>query len=92
MGVAFGGFKGVKTFPYRLPELLAAVPSHPVYICEGEKDVENLRERGLVASSNPMGAGKWHDEYSEWFRRRDCIALGDNDDSGRDHQQVVARS
>ena len=36
------GLKGVKTFPYRLPELLAADPSHPVYICEGEKDVDNL--------------------------------------------------
>src|SRR6516164_2307601 len=34
---------------YRLPELLAAPPGSTVFIAEGEKDVDNLRARGLIA-------------------------------------------
>jgi hypothetical protein len=43
--------------PYRLPELLAADPNDPVFICEGEKDVDNVRNLGLVATTNSGGAG-----------------------------------
>src|SRR5689334_2239134 len=30
-----------------------------VYVCEGEKDVHALESIGLVATTSPMGAGKW---------------------------------
>src|SRR5262249_43959922 len=39
--------------PYRLPELLAAPASEPVWICEGEKDTDNVTALGLVATTNP---------------------------------------
>ena len=46
--------------PYRLPELLEAIASdHPVFIVEGEKDVENLLKFGVAATCNAGGALKW---------------------------------
>ncbi len=44
---------------YRLPELLAADKAGWVFVCEGEKDVDNVRALGLTATCNPGGAGKW---------------------------------
>jgi hypothetical protein len=88
--------QGVETVLYRLPELLAADPAAIVWICEGEKDVENLTAKGLplklVATCNPMGAGKWRHRYSESLRGRHVIIIPDNDQPGRDHAQRVARS
>jgi putative DNA primase/helicase len=84
--------KGIEPTLYRLPELLAADPSATVYICEGEKDCDRLVTWGLVATTNPMGAGKWRDAYSEFLRGRDVVILADNDKPGRDHSQAVAAS
>src|SRR5262249_19596940 len=46
--------QGVPCVLYRLPELLAADPSLPVFVVEGEKDVDNLVRCGLIATTNPM--------------------------------------
>lgn len=91
----------IRRVPYRLPELLAADPDQPIFVAEGEKDVENLRALGLVATTNPGGAaehkdktkpyrGKWRGEYNQHFRGRDAVVLPDNDDAGRDHAKDVA--
>jgi len=48
---------------FHLPRLLAD-PRKPVYMVEGEKDVLALEELGLVATTNPGGAGKWRPETS----------------------------
>ncbi|MEX0977795.1 MAG: hypothetical protein WDZ48_03025, partial [Pirellulales bacterium] len=50
--------KGVRVVPYRLPELLAQ-PDEPVFVVEGEKDVDNLGRIGVLATCNAGGAGKW---------------------------------
>ena len=51
---------------YRLPEVAEAVASdHPIFIAEGEKDVDALMGIGVTATCNPGGAGKWRDEYSQ---------------------------
>jgi len=79
----------VKRVLYHLPEVLAA---KSILIVEGEKDVETARERQLTATCNAGGAGKWHEEYSECFRRK-CIAIiADADEPGRNHAQAVAAS
>jgi putative DNA primase/helicase len=85
---------GVEQVLYRLPELLRADPSVPVYIPEGEKDVDNLIALGLVATCNPGGAGKgrWKPSFSELLRNRTVIVLPDNDETGRAHAERVARS
>ncbi len=81
---------GVRLVPYRLPELLKAPASHPVYVVEGEKDVERLADIGFVATTNPMGAGKWRPEYAAYLRGRDVVILPDNDAVGEEHAQAVA--
>jgi putative DNA primase/helicase len=83
---------GVRLVPYRLPELLAADPGFPVFIVEGEKDVDALRAVGVTATCNPMGALKWRDEYSDCLKGIDCVILPDNDDPGRQHAHLVAQS
>jgi len=82
---------GVPRVLYRLPELRAADPSTEVYVVEGEKDVETLRHLGLIATTNPQGAGKWRPELSEPLRGRDVVILPDNDEPGRKHADSVAR-
>jgi hypothetical protein len=81
---------GVIPVPYRLPDLL--IGGDPVFLVEGEKDVESLRTIGLTATTNPMGAGKWKSIYDRYFGGRDVIILPDNDEPGRNHAHQVARS
>lgn len=50
-----------------------------VFVVEGEKDVDNLAELGIVATCNPGGAGKWDDRYSELLRGKDVVLVPDND-------------
>lgn len=73
---------------YRLPELIAS--EGELYLCEGEKDADRLVESGLTATTCPMGAGKWRDEYSEWFKGRDVVIIPDKDQVGRDHSNNIA--
>lgn len=86
------GVEGVRRVLYRLPELLASDASVPVFVCEGEKDVDALTERGLVATTNPFGAEKWRDEYNEHLRGRNVVILPDNDEPGRNHAEKVSKS
>lgn len=83
---------GVRRVIYRLPELLVADPSATVFVCEGEKDADRLRELGLIATTNPQGAGKWREDYSHFLKGHEVVILPDNDDAGRNHAQAVAHS
>lgn len=74
---------------YRLPEIVAA---DTVYIVEGEKDVERLRQLGLIATTSPMGAGKWRDEFGEALTGKHVVILPDNDEPGHTHAATVAIS
>ncbi len=66
---------GVRRILYRLPELLQANPDDWVFIVEGEKDVDRLYGEGLIATSCPMGAGKWDHNFSEFLNDRKLIAI-----------------
>jgi hypothetical protein len=91
-----GGFlnntKGVRKVLYRLPELLESDPSLTVFIVEGEKDVEALRDVGLVATCNTGGAGKWDETFSEYLQNRDAVLLPDNDPTGHSHMGRISNS
>ncbi len=65
--------------------------SKPIYLVEGEKDTDRLRSLGLVATTNPMGAGKWRDNYSKALRGADLIIIPDNDKPGRAHANHIAK-
>jgi hypothetical protein len=84
--------KGVRRVLYRLPEVIAA---QTVCVAEGEKDCDNLVKLGFVATTNPMGAGKWRDEYSETLRGKDVVVfgdVGDEDGAGEKHTNQVIES
>jgi hypothetical protein len=85
--------QGVRRVLYRLPQLRAAPHEQPVFVPEGEKDVDNLAKVGLLATTNACGAkSKWLPEYSESLRGRHVFIIPDNDDSGRDHAESVAQA
>lgn len=48
---------GVRRVLYRLPELIGADLTQPVFVAEGEKDVDRLWKGGLVATTNSGGQG-----------------------------------
>lgn len=68
-----------------------------VYICEGEKDVDALCSKGVIATCNFDGASKdkqapkWHAEYSPMFVGNDVVIVADNDDPGRAHARNIAQ-
>ena len=65
---------------YRLPEVLKAIKDgRPVFVCEGEKDCDNMAKLGYVATTNPMGAGKWHaGDYTPSLKGADLYIIPDN--------------
>jgi hypothetical protein len=80
---------GVQRTLYNAAEVAKA---EAVLVVEGEKDVESARKKGIVATCNPGGAGKWRDEYSEILRGKHVTIIPDNDEPGRKHAEAVATS
>jgi putative DNA primase/helicase len=82
--------QGVEPLPYRLPQVLKAiVRGDTVVIVEGEKDADNLAKIGIETSCNHGGAKKWRPELTPHFKDADVVLIGDNDQAGRDHVDVV---
>ena len=79
--------KDIEVIPYNLQSVTA---SDTVYFVEGEKDADALGKIGLTATCNPMGAGKWWDSLTPYFRDKAVIILPDNDEAGKAHAQLVA--
>jgi hypothetical protein len=77
---------------YRLPELIAANAEKPVFVVEGEKDVDRLQSIGVLATCNTGGAGKWKADHAAPLAGRNVIILPDNDDPGRKHAQQAYKS
>ncbi len=85
--------KGVQRVPYRLPDLVAGIAADRwIFVCEGEKDVEALRNEGFVATTNAGGAEKWPGDWAPRFKSAKVAILPDNDGPGRQHAQTVASS
>ncbi len=88
------GRNGAKRILYRLPELISAIkkwPKAPVYICEGEKDVDRCWNEDLIATCCVGGAGgAWLDRYTAELAGRHVAILPDNDDAGRQFADRVA--
>lgn len=80
--------KGAVRVPYMLHEILSR-PDEPVFVVEGEKDVHTLRVHGLLATTNAGGAGKWQEEWNEYFVGRRVILVPDMDEPGQQHVNKV---
>jgi len=84
--------QGVRLVPYRLPELIATPRDQLILVCGGEKDADRAHELGFTATTNPLGEGKWRDEYTEPLRGRAVAVVAHNDAPGRKHAEDVAHS
>jgi hypothetical protein len=75
---------------YRLPEVLQAPI---VFLVEGERDAETLREFGFVATTNAGGAkAAWLDSYTAALTGREVIVIPDRDADGRQWAAKVIRA
>lgn len=72
--------EGVPHRLYVAGELLGSV-----FVCEGEKDADNLHRLGFDAASGADGAGpgKWRKEYTQQLRGLHVCVFQDNDRVGR---------
>lgn len=77
----YGKAEGRKTL-YNLPELIRGVrEGYPVYYVEGEKDVNTLREMGLIATT-AGSSNDWEKEFARFFTGAKIVILADNDGPG----------
>lgn len=84
---------GVETVLYRLPAVLSAKQQGRwVFLCEGEKDADNLAAWGPCATTSPMGAGKWHDSYTATLEHANVCMIVDKDAAGRAHRDLVCKA
>lgn len=86
------GLDNTRRVLYRLPEIIAADPADPVYIVEGEKDADTLREHGIIATTSPQGASNWRPEYASALAGRSVVVLPDDDAPGRAYAAAVRES
>jgi AAA domain len=77
---------------YRLPGVLAAIADGAtIWVHEGEGCADAWAEAGHVSTTNPFGAGKWLDSYTESLRgARQIVIVADNDLPGYRHAADVA--
>lgn len=84
--------EGVDPIPYRLPGIMKhRNRKSPIFIAEGEKDVDTLTSLGVVATCNAGGAGKWKLEFRKYFYGYPVAIIPDNDEPGKKHALDVAR-
>jgi hypothetical protein len=84
--------RGIERRPlYRLPQTLAAVAAgETIWVVEGEKDADALVAAGYTATCNPMGAGKWRPEHTEWVTGATLVEIvADDDEAGIAHARSV---
>lgn len=80
---------------YLLPELIelsAEYPDEPIFICEGEKDVDRCYDEGLTPATCIRGgaSGKWRPEFNKYVSGRKVVILADNDKAGRAFANRIA--
>ncbi|MDX1920810.1 MAG: DUF3987 domain-containing protein, partial [Candidatus Caenarcaniphilales bacterium] len=78
-----GGFdynlNDVRRVPYRLRELIEAnTEGKDIFLCEGEKDADNLRKLGFTASSFK----NWKPEFNPYIKDCRVYLIQDHDQAG----------
>ena len=87
-GAPVWNLEGVRRVPYRLPQLLACIrQGADVFLCEGEKDTDAVRELGLTATN----LKNWEDGFNVFVRNAHVIILQDHDLPGVQHAEKAAR-
>ena len=74
---------------YNLPAALKAIKKgFPVYITEGEKDVDTLKKLHFTAVT-AGGVGDWRSEFAHYFTGARVVILPDNDAPGLDLKDKI---
>lgn len=78
---------------YRLPEIIKAKEKNEkIYLTEGEKDCDRLREESLVATTTPeSAAGPWRLQYTDSLKGAHIILLYDEDIAGHGRRNAILR-
>jgi RecA/RadA recombinase len=93
-----GVLDGVPRFLYDLPAIVAN-PGGVVYVLEGEKDAENAKRFGLLATTKPEGvvksatgpdADRWKPVFVEQLGGMHAVLVADNDPPGQQHVEIIA--
>jgi DNA primase len=84
------GLNGLTPPLYELPAVIDAINDGlPIYVCEGEKDadtINNIKGLQAVATTAPMGAGKWRQQHTEQLTGAKLVyIIHDNDEPGINH-------
>lgn len=80
---------------YNLPQvILNAQHGGITVICEGEKDADTYNQHNtnpdIWATTAPMGAGKWRDDYTQTLQgTHEIWIIPDNDKPGLDHATKI---
>lgn len=92
-GLWYWGDGGMTDLLYNLPAVEQAVNNQqPVWIVEGEKDVDTLQGLGITATCNKGGAGKWPDGLNASFLNAIVVICPDVDEPGQKHGKIVAKA
>ena len=80
--------EGVRRVPYRLPEIITARDKgQDIFLCEGEKDADSLRELGFTASNFKQ----WRPEFNQFVQGVHVIVMADHDKPGLKMAAEAAR-
>jgi putative DNA primase/helicase len=83
-----------KKHPHQVLYRLREVLENPIiFLVEGERDCETLRDFGFCATTNAGGAkASWLPQFTEALRGREIILIPDNDAPGRQRVLTIARA
>jgi len=89
--------KDVQLYPWRVRDIMAASRAgRTIYVAEGEKCVLALERLRMLATCNPMGAGKWLRDGSDYAAALNgagrVVIFSDPDETGRKHAHTIAQS
>lgn len=95
----------VKVFPeaqqviYNLPQVVNAInKGETVFIVQGEKNVEALKEFGLTGTTNLYIPSKeflkanWKENYNQYFKEAKVVLIANYHKTGVMHMESIARS
>ena len=81
---------------YNLSTILKTIREHknqfPIFIVEGEKDVETMKRLGLFNATTAGGAKGWSENYAKYFIGADVVILPDNDAAGQELVKTIIKS
>lgn len=88
-GVVIPNLEGCRRVLYRLPQVLYGISKkQPIFLVEGEKDVETLYRHTMFATTT-LSTQEWCDEYTKVIKDADVVILYDNDKAGIQRKDML---